>query len=557
MKMARKRANSFYFSDSHAIDYCSFLEKLRHVESGMWEVHQEDDRVILEPAQIFAEVAIHGFRWREDDQRVVTRAYQEEPRKHAKSFRLAGAALYDLCFSGQKSPQITIGASNKTQANRVFNPLSKLLKQDVELVNEFGLNLTLENITNPKNDGEVMKLTAKGETQDGLNPSLAIMEELHAVKSAVYDVINSAFGARPNALMRMITTGGVSTSGLAYTVRSDMINILEGVHEDFSVFAIIYTLDEEDYLNEDGTMRIRHVLTDPQLVAKANHMLGVSLDPKKVKSALREAQANAERVTEVLRTRFNLWGHSAQALIKTANWAGCRDENTALERWIGAKCWIGIDLGPSDDFCSIGFVFEDGQDLAVFARYFCSELAPIFEHSTEGPKARAWVEQGFLTPLPTMPVDFDDITKELQVYRDVFDVQAIAVDKYQANQMMHDLSSDGWPVVEYPNAMRFMSQPTHDLIKRTVGRRLRHEGHPVLSWNAENVHGETKDNGGILPKKGRDKMKKIDGFVALVMANGVRMGGGVPTDTDKTPKKSVYSQGGVIIGLDSEHSNAA
>ena len=73
-----------------------------------------------------------------------------------------------------------------------------------------------------------------------------------------------------------------------------------------------------------------------------------------------------------------------------------------------------------------------------------------------------------------------------------------------------------------------MSRPTDDLLTRIVAKRLVHDGNPVLAWNAENVHGERRGNGLLLPRKDKQNShRKIDGFVALVMANGSRMEPGI------------------------------
>jgi phage terminase large subunit-like protein len=104
----------------------------------------------------------------------------------------------------------------------------------------------------------------------------------------------------------------------------------------------------------------------------------------------------------------------------------------------------------------------------------------------------------------------------------------------------------------YPNSARTMTGPTDDILGRIVARTIMHDGNPILTWNAHNVYGERRGNGSIMPRKEKpDSKRKIDGFVALVMADGCRM---LP-DHAKAPSegeqkgKSAYESGKNIIGL--------
>lgn len=58
-------------------------------------------------------------------------------------------------------------------------------------------------------------LAAEGSTLDGLNVHFAVIDELHAHKTrAVYDVIDTARGAREQSLLWNITTAGTDRSGI-------------------------------------------------------------------------------------------------------------------------------------------------------------------------------------------------------------------------------------------------------------------------------------------------------------------------------------------------------
>lgn len=535
LDMAEQPDGEFIFSPAHVVDYCSFIEKLKHVESGLWELTQRDEdgevnpHIILEPWQIWVEAAIQGFRRRVTGERLVTTVLTVVPRKQAKSLAVAGAALFDLCCSGQVSPQITIAASTANQANRVFSPIMKFVNNDPDLVEQYKIKVTNERITTPacgEFDG-ITKLSSIGERQDGLNPSLAIFEEGHAGAAAVYRVVDSAFGARPNALRRMITTAGYRPEGPGWDLQLEAQMILDGKAEDYSFFAAIYTLDREDYIDsESNAINWDKLFGDERLIEKANPMYGVSLDPIKIRGDMEKARRRPDLRGEVARTRFNIWTGSGQSLIEPTAWAACKRQ-IKLEDFIGQRCWIGVDLAQRLDMCAIALLFEAPDDaLAVFAKFFLPELSPTAQDPDLSDHILSWsdADDGWLILTPGPMADHDRVRDEISAYCDVFDVQVIACDPHQAHNTATKLWGDQRPVMVYPNGAPTMTGPTDDILARVVGQKLWHDGNPVLAWNAANVHGERKGNGLILPRKEAENSKrKIDGFVAAVMANGCRM----------------------------------
>lgn len=96
-------------------------------------------------------------------------------------------------------------------------------------------------------------LSSDANNLDGLNIHCAIIDELHAHKTRdVWDVLETATGARLQSLLFGITTAGFNKEGICYEQRDYAIKVLrgynsdvEGAVKDDSYFAIIYTLDEE------------------------------------------------------------------------------------------------------------------------------------------------------------------------------------------------------------------------------------------------------------------------------------------------------------------------
>ncbi|MBE5789970.1 MAG: hypothetical protein E7325_10025 [Clostridiales bacterium] len=83
-----------------------------------------------------------------------------------------------------------------------------------------------------------------------------------------------------------------------------------------------------------------------------------------------------------------------------------------------------------------------------------------------------------------------------------------------------------------------MSNPTKDLMRLVLEKSLRHNRHPVLRWNMDNVFIRTDPAGNL--KIGKQKStEKVDGAVALVMALDRAM--------KNQNSASVYDERGLLI----------
>jgi len=296
----------FYFDAEKAGAPCYFAELLPHIE-GQWAT----PTIKLEPWQIFCLCVIFGWRRKADGGRRFSKAYLEVARKNAKSTLAAVITLFCFTCEQEPAPYIFIGATTGAQALKVFHPCKKMVEKTVSLREAFGLQVWARSITEPSG-GYIQTINSKGSTQDGHNPHVAVLDELHAHKDrALYDVIDSAFGARRNPLLWIITTAGFDSEGVCYEQRTYLTQVLEGVVEGDHYFGIIYTLDEGDKPY------------DASVWLKANPNLGVSVQLTNMKTAASEAYAQPGKAAEFLTKRLNVWTSAKHGHINIAKWKAC------------------------------------------------------------------------------------------------------------------------------------------------------------------------------------------------------------------------------------------
>jgi phage terminase large subunit-like protein len=510
----KRKGWGYRFDAWYGNDVCDFIEKLPHVE-GSWET----PTLTLEPPQVFILVVVFGWRRVADGKRRFTSAYIEMARKGAKSTLTAGIALYCLTCEGEVGPQIIIGATTGEQAGKVFKPAKGMVEKTRDLREAFGVEAWARSITCSENGGYIQPINAKGSTQDGWNPHVGILDELHAHKDrGLYDVIKSAFGARKNPLLWVITTAGYNMAGVCYEQRTFVTKVLEGIFEADHYFGIIFTIDEGD----DPY--------DERVWVKANPMLGVTPTLDGMRAYAKEAKASPASEGEFKTKRLNVWLNSASAWLNMAQWTACADPSLSWDDFDGLECWIGADLADKDDITAAALIaFDRDGRLLIKPRFWLPDAVLRHPDHAEGKGPapyRTWAAQGHLTLTEGDWVDHREVEKVIRGWRDRYGARKAIFDQFAAALAMASrLNEDGDPdnpfaEVLHKNAAN-VTDPAKELEARVKAgpQRLRHDGNPVLSWMASNVVVSRRTDGTILPKKESEMSpNKIDGIDAVVNA---------------------------------------
>ena len=247
----------WHFDRKAASRAINFIQKLKHTK-GVWA----GQRFKLEPWQQF--IIWNIFGWMNADGTHRFRyAYIEISRKNGKTMLSASTGLLMLFADGESRPEVYSAATVKDQAKLCFSDAVAIVKA-TDLKNY--LTPYRNSITYELKGGTMKPLSSDYGTHDGLSPSCAIIDEFHAHKdSGMFDVLKSAFGARRQPLMFIITTAGFNKAGVCYAYRDNVIKVLRGVNIDDSLFGIIYTQDSKEEWE------------DPKMWIKSNPNLGVSV----------------------------------------------------------------------------------------------------------------------------------------------------------------------------------------------------------------------------------------------------------------------------------------
>lgn len=505
------------FDPDRAARPCEFIELMPHIK-GKWA--RERRNIALEPWQCFMLTAVFGWVHRETGLRRFLEFYEEVPRKNAKSTIGSGLLLFMLAADGEHGAECYTAATTRDQARIVFDDARAMAERTPDLRTYLGVAIMQHSLTVAHTASKAAPLAAEGSTLDGLNVHFALLDELHAHKTrAVYDVIDTARGAREQSLLGTITTAGTDRSGICYERRTHLTKILEGVIRDDRVFGIIYTIDD----NDDPF--------DPAVWAKANPNFGVSVMPDDLAAAAKKAEAMPSALNNFLTKRLNVWVSGESPWMDMRAWDRCGDLALRdLTPYHGAKAWIGLDLAQKKDFAALSLVFEadflvpgpDGVHVperkwCVCTRLYLNELA-IQESGNA--HLSGWARQGYVQVTDGDITDFDVVADDMrQLCRD-FDVQEIAFDPALSMYFAGKLIEEGLPLVEITQRAMFFTPPLIQVENLVLEKKLRHDGNPVMTWMVSNlVVKVSKFNELRAPTKERPE-NKIDGPIAMLMALG-------------------------------------
>ena len=487
-----------YFDKKAAMRAIHFIEKLKHTK-GEWA----GQRFRLEPWQQFVLWNIFGWK-NADGTRRFRYAYIEIARKNGKTALSAGIGLYMLFADGESRPEVYSAATVKDQAKICFSDAVEIVKA-TDLKNY--LTPYRNSIVYELKGGTMKPLSSDYGTHDGLNPSCGIIDEFHAHKdSGMFDVIKSAFGARRQPLMFIITTAGFDKSGVCYAYRENVIKVLRGVNEDDSLFGIIYTLDDKSEWD------------DPKMWIKVNPNLGVSLSTDYLADQVKDAKNRPEAVRNVMTKNVDLWVDAERTWILDDVWQKCIGTTDPADLK-GCACWGGLDLSNVSDITAYVLLFHENDRFQLLPHFWIPEEKMLEKIRKENINYDKWAAEGYVTVTPGNVIDYDFVKADiLRIVAD-YDLRTSAYDRWNSSQTIIDLQNEGMECNPFGQGYGSMSAPTKEFEKLVLTGKIEHFGNPVLRWMLASTLVKTDPAGNIKPDKEKST-QKIDGIVASIMALG-------------------------------------
>jgi phage terminase large subunit-like protein len=532
-------ADSLYYFDAAAADRaCAFFPRFLIHTKGEWagqpfELEAWQKNEIIRPA--------FGWRQRSDGLRRYRTVYVEIPRKNGKSQMAAAVALYLLFCDDEPGAEIYSLAKDRFQAAVVFDEARAMCRASRRL--SAMCEVYRREIVVPTTRSVYRVLSSDVPTKQGLNPHGIIFDELHVQDDReLWDTMRTGRGARRQPLTFALTTAGFDRKSLCGEMHAKAIAVRDGTVRDDTFLPVVYGIHKgEDW-------------EDRKVWKRCNPNLGVSVKMENLEEEYREAKESPPFQNTFRRYHLDEWVQQSIRWIDQKKWAACAgavDYRALAAELAGRPGYFALDLSTVTDLSALVGVFDSTIDATapeypteeeiehrkdvpqipgwefgdplpaydVLAWFWCPEEGIRQRAKKDRMPYDVWRDEGALIATEGDAVDHGAIRKHLvdAVGRNYL-VQELAVDAWNAHKLITELEQeDGFTVVRVSQGFGSMTAPTKELDTLYRRRQIRHGGHPVLAWCADNVSldKDAYDNWKPSKKKSRER---IDGIVALVMA---------------------------------------
>ena len=483
------------------IVFCSLLKHFKGKSAG--------EKFILEPWEQFIGANILGFYYKGTNDRKYTNSLICVSRKNGKSCYAAALCLWFLIGDGESGAEVDLAANSRQQAQISYEFCANYAKQldpsgkDLKILRN-GIKLKL-------NDSNLNVFAADSTKLDGFNASFALIDEYHAAKdSRLYDVLKSSQGQRKNPHLMVISTVGFSITSPFKKLYDTDCEILHGLKEDDSTFAMIFALDDCDDWRDETVWR------------KIAPNLDITITTKYLREQVIQAENNVSAETGILVKNFNVWQQVTNIWIPDSYVNRCFkkisysdfNEDTSL-------CYCGTDLAAVGDMTAVSCMFtrDDDDKLYFITEYFLPETA-----LTESPNRelyKQWKRQGLLTITEGNVTDYTYVTKMLLTRNSHIPIRKVAYDSWNSVQWAIQCEEAGLPLEPYSQSIGNFNRPTRELERLIRSQKVVFQTNEITRWMFRNVLLKHDHNDNVKPTKGGTQGQKIDGVIAILEALGI------------------------------------
>lgn len=467
---------------------------------------------------------------RADGKRQYREAYITVAKKNGKTGFAAGLALCALSVDDEPAAECYVGASTRDQAGKLHREAGAFVRKDHILSEMFEVIDSTKVIYNKEDKLSFFKaLSSDAANHDGINPHVAIYDELHRQQNRdLWDVFKYGMAMRSQPLLIAITTAGIQDeSPLCAEIHEYALRVADGTFHDPAFYSAIYAVDKDADWRDEGTPgkwseAKMTWLAPPTGWYAANPSLegnpGGFMPVETMRREAREAGDSPVREAGYRRFRCNQWTEQSEIWITDEAWDRCGEPFNPSEL-LGKQCFGALDLSSTIDLTALCLEFPLEDATYLLWKFFLPK-----ENITE--RARrdrvpydVWAKQGLLTLTEGAVVDYAVVRQAVNDAAALYGLQQVAHDPWNATQLATELIGDGFDMVQIRQSFASLSAPAKDFEGRILARRIRHGGNPIARWMNRCCTVKQDPAGNIKPIKPdrKSSSKRIDGILAAIM----------------------------------------
>ena len=496
--------NSTYYMDwDEVFRFYVWARMFKHTKGVL-----AGQNIELHVSQLFEACNIFGFKVRETGYRRFTEAYIQKSRKNAKTQTLALITSY-VAFLSTEQEEIYIAGWTKDQSNLCYNEMVSQIKKVDMLKGKW--KEAYHFVTVSKNGSTIKALSREArKSGDGTNPSLTIIDEYGTAHETdeIVDVQKSGMVARTEPLIIYITTAGFNLNYPAFSFYKYCKDIIDPSTktENDNIFVAIYEQDKTDDLN-DETLWVK---SNPIVTTYPEGM-------ESLRQAHKLAQDRPESMRNFLTKNMNIWvDQKDDGFISLDKWIKQAMPSDEVEGFLnGANLYYGIDLSATTDLTSIGWVAVKQGKFLVGQHSYMPEDKFRERMSRDKVRFDLFVERGELTLTPGSVVDYNYLKADLLQMASKHGVQQVGFDTWNAVYLSNELMAQGLPMVEIPQSITQLTEPTKRFRERIYDGSLYHTDDHLLNWSIGNaiIQQDHNENIKISKSKSIDRIDPVDAIM--------------------------------------------
>lgn len=478
----------------------NFISNLKHFTGS----HNGKSFKLL-PYQEWIIYSIFGFYHPNSDKRVCNSVYIELARKQGKTALAAAINLYMLVADGESGSEVELVANSAKQAKICFDMCSNFLGSIDKKDKYFKRYRDKIKFDKTKSFLQILSSDAGG--NDGYNSYCFTLDECHEQPdSRLWDVMVSSQGMRKNPLAIAITTAGFNKFGFCYSYRQSCINILNGLANDDSQFAAIYTLDEDDDW------------ADPEVWIKSNPSLGITVMPEYLQNQIQKAKNNSTLEVGVRTKNLNQWVSSQDIWISNDLLLEHSKEIKLEDFDSEVYGYVGVDLSAVSDMTAMSVMIPI-DDKYYFKTFYYLPMSALKDNSN-AELYKEWKRKGLLTITSGNVVDYDYLQADLQRISTKIMISKVAYDSYNATQWAINCTEAGLPLEPFSQALWNFNRCTKDFERLIKLGKVIIDNNEITRWCFSNVSLKYDHNDNVKPVK-TEAQQKIDGVISMLEALGI------------------------------------
>lgn len=449
----------------------------------------------------FQERFVRGVYAETEGERLVRLAGLSVARGNGKSGLLAGLGLGHLLGPMQEPyGEVYAAALDREQAGVLYNMTVAYIEAVPWMAARVNIKDWHKQILDEESRSVWRALTSDARKAHGLAPSFWIADEVAQWKSrTLWDNLKTGMSKRAHAL-------GVTISTQAPSDTHFWSEILDAEPAP-SFYVQLHAAPEECKLDDEEAWKA------------ANPALGIFLNAEEFADSAALAMRSPSFEPAFRLLNLNQRVDAESRFLNAVEWEANAEPFDEMELE-GRVCFGGLDLSSTRDLCALALYFpEEGQLLAW-------HFVPTDNMRERVERDRVpydrWAADGWITPTPGNATDRATIVRVLNEIRQRYDVQGIAFDKWRFEDLKKLLSDEGiqLPMVEFIPGFKSYTPAMDAFEVAVLSRRMRHNGSPILKWQAGNAVVEADSAGNRKPAKDKS-IDRIDGIVSAIMAVGL------------------------------------